>query len=433
MDFDYMQKHDPDHDVKKINLKTLAQAANPSSTVIEPAGGQPHLPSHVSSMSMEQLRSNYESILRARGIFYPVAFQFLHELGRGRQGVVFLSLRQGARGCITQHAIKVFDPGIYRNSEEYWTDMGRLAAQVSRLQGMHSPNLVSLHSYDETYGIGYAQMEAIDGMDLRRLLSLDHIEAARRQSTDEEWARFQRVLFRIEGSMLRFQPNLVVYMLRRMIRGIERLHAANFLHSDVKPANVMVDRLGIIRTIDFGRAVMIGEKVTFLFGSPIYMAPEIHRREPGRPQSDFYSVGLVGLEMLRGEPLSDPDTTDEDALLRIKTELPDKLLDLIPPYMREEHALIKIIRKLLEPLPQNRYGSAKEADVGSEGLIVVDMQFARKGMTTDTGRVLSDYLSKLVDRRTGRIEIPLHPVTPSSYGRSEIIVSRTGRKPSAQP
>jgi len=46
-------------------------------------------------MTQAQLIENYAAIVRARAIFYPVAYQFLSELGRGRQGVVFLGLRQG--------------------------------------------------------------------------------------------------------------------------------------------------------------------------------------------------------------------------------------------------------------------------------------------------------------------------------------------------
>src|SRR5512136_1295824 len=109
-------------------------------------------------MTRHHLIDNYATIIGARAIYYPVAYQLTGELGRGRQGIVFLGLRQGARGCITQHAIKLFDPGIYRTPEEYWTDMGRLASQISRLQSLQSPNLVPRHSYDETYGIGYSLM-----------------------------------------------------------------------------------------------------------------------------------------------------------------------------------------------------------------------------------------------------------------------------------
>lgn len=56
-----------------------------------------------------KLIDSYNAILREGGLRYPVAYHFVQELGKGRQGVVFLAVRQGARGCRTRHAVKLFD------------------------------------------------------------------------------------------------------------------------------------------------------------------------------------------------------------------------------------------------------------------------------------------------------------------------------------
>lgn len=371
-----------------------------------------------SGMTIDELKKNYNAIIQARALYYPVAFQFLRELGRGRQGIVFLGLRQGARGCITTHAIKVFDPEIYRGPEEYWTDMGRIAAQISRLQRVQSPNLVSRHSYEETYGIGYVQMEAIDGIDLRHLLSKDHLAMARKKSTPEEWARFSEKIFRIDGDRMCLQPGVVVYILRGLLRGVECLHEMNFLHSDIKPANIMIDRLGYVKVVDFGRAVIVGEKLTFLLGSPMYMAPETHRGEAGGMRSDFFGVGLVGLEMLRGERLTEADNVDEDELMELKMDLANRLPDLLPEHVLENDSLVSIMKRFLEPDPEKRYSSAKEAEVGGEGLREVDKKFAQAGIDTEYARELSDYLMKLVDDKTDRIEAQNDS---TSAGRSDAI------------
>ena len=165
-------------EIPKIDLMTRERL--PKAPVLPSIGPAPYA-SPSTNMDMEHLRNNYASIVNTKAIFYPVAYQFLKELGRGRQGRVFLGLRQGARGCITEQAIKVFDPQIYRNTEEYWTDMGRIAFQISKLQRIQSPNLVAMSSYEETCGIGYVQLEAIDGIDLGRLLSRDHLEFTKRK------------------------------------------------------------------------------------------------------------------------------------------------------------------------------------------------------------------------------------------------------------
>ncbi len=359
-----------------------------------------------SSMTLEQLQRNYQAILDAGAIYYPVAYQFLRKLGQGRQGAVFLGLRQGARGCITEHAIKVFDPGLYRSPEEYWTDMGRIASQISQLQRLQSPNIVTRHTYEETYGIGYVQMEAVDGIDLRTFLSRKHIDRAMENSTASEMAEFTRVLFRQNGDRISVRAGLVLYILRGVLRGLERLHEMNFLHSDMKPANIMFDRLGYVKLIDFGRAVTVGEELSFLLGSPMYMAIETHERRPGGPESDLFSVGLVALEMLRGRPLTEGPDPGEKKLLAIKRDLVTNLPDLLPIEVWENGDMVSMLRKLLHADPDGRYSDAKDADAGQEGLGKINKRRVRGGEDTEYERVLSDYLAKLVDLDTDRIEMP---------------------------
>ncbi|NQU38344.1 MAG: serine/threonine protein kinase [Lentisphaerae bacterium] len=358
------------------------------------------------AMTLGQLQRNYQAILQTRAIYYPVAYQFLRKLGAGRQGEVFLGLRQGARGCITEHAIKVFDPGIYRSPEEYWSDMGRIASQISQLQRLQSPNIVTRHTYEETYGIGYVQMEAVDGIDLRSFLSREHLDIAMKRSTASEMAEFTRHMFRLDGNRICMRPGLTLYILRGVLRGLERLHAMNFLHSDVKPANIMFDRLGFVKLIDFGRAVTAGEELSFLFGSPLYMSIETHEQKPGGPDSDLFSVGLVALEMLRGRPLLDDPEASLETLLAVKRGLATTLDSLLPTEVLDSADIVSMIRKLLHADPADRYSDAKEADAGTEGLGKIDKRLVQEGQDTDYERVLSDYLSKLVDPQTNRIEIP---------------------------
>ncbi len=357
------------------------------------------------TMTMGQLHRNYQAILDTRAIYYPVAYQFLQKLGQGRQGAVFLGLRQGARGCITKHAIKVFDPSLYRSPEEYWTDMGRIASQISQLQRLQSPNIVTRHTYEETYGIGYVQMEAVDGIDLRTFLSRKHLDLAMEKSTAAEMAEFTRLLFRLEGDRISVQAGLVLYILRGVMRGLERLHEMNFLHSDVKPANIMFDRLGYVKLIDFGRAVTAGEELSFLLGSPMYMSIETHERRPGGPESDLFSVGLVALEMLRGRPLVDDSNPSEKELLAVKHNLVKNLPKLLPNEVLENKDMVSMLRKLLHADTAQRYADAKDADAGHEGLEKISKRRVQAGQNTEYERVLSDYLAKLVDVQTDRIEM----------------------------
>ncbi len=351
-------------------------------------------------MTRAHLLENYAAIVRARAIFYPVAYQFLRELGRGRQGVVFLGLRQGARGCVTRHAIKLFDPANYATPEQYWTDMGRIAVQTSRMQTMQSPNLVARDSYEETYGIGYLQMEAIEGVDLHTFLEGSHLDRVRGRTTRDEWARYTDVIFRMEGPEVRIQPGVAIYIMRMMLRGLEALHAMGFVHGDVKPANTMVDRLGYVKLVDFGRAVSIGEPLAWLAGTPVYMAPEIHRRQPPTIQSDLYGVGLVGIEMLRGSPVTG-GLADESDLLDFKLKLADRLPGLLPPYVSRNERFVRTLQRMVAPDPVKRFAGCSEADSGPEGLLHMHKQLVHMGKDTEYGRELEHYLTKLMSPSLG--------------------------------
>ncbi len=365
-------------------------------------------------MTMEQLKRSYESILSMKIISYPVAYHIMREIGCGRQGTVLFALRHGARGCITEHAIKLFDPRLYHSVEEYWTDMGRIAHQVSQLHHLQSPNLVSTDTYEETYGVGYIQMEAIDGLDLSQLMTRENLETARKRSTSKEWERFTKTIFRIEDGIICLQPGVAVYILRAVLCGLERVHTLNFLHSDIKPANIMIDKLGDVKLVDFGRAVIIGEKQTFLLGSPLYMAPEMHRREPGTVQSDYYSLGLVAIEMLSGRRIIEKETFTEDELLHVKMDLPNRLPDVLPPHLQVNHTFMFILQKFLAPDPAMRYSSAREAESGNEGLKVISQQLVQAGLDAEYARELSDFMSKFVDDEEQRLDNCLPKIATSA-------------------
>lgn len=351
----------------------------------------------------EELIGNYRQLIRKRSIPYPVSYRFLKELGHGRQGVVFLAARQGARGCQTHHAIKLFDPGIYSGVPVYWTDMGRIAQQISTLQPINNSNLVSCDFYEECNGVGYVHMETIDGVDLQFLIDGKHLEIARSRSTEEEWNRFMQILFRVENNRVSLQPGMMLYIMRNILRGLTVLHEHGFVHGDIKPTNVMIDIQGTIKLVDFGRAVRIGEKVNILLGSPLFMAPEVHRREPGCLQADLFSTGLVGLEMLVGHQISMLADYNENELIDFKTTLAARIEDWLPPDVLANIELANVFKHFLQPEMPNRYPSAKEAESGAHSMTSARQWLKDYEREAEYEREIEAYLRKLVDEDTGTL------------------------------
>lgn len=354
----------------------------------------------------ERLIENFEQVVSEQVIYYPVCYRFAENIGRGRQGVVYLAHRQGGRGCLTKHAIKIFDPGIYSSPSVYWTDMGRIASQISVMQQLRSPNLVSMETYDEVNGIGYLQMELINGVDLRYILTGNRMDQVEKVTPPTEWNIMRDCIFRNEQKGLALQPGVAIYVMRMMLKGLEALHDAGFIHSDIKPSNVMVDQFGYVKIIDYGRAVKPNEKVSILLGSPLYMAPENHRREPATEQADIYGVGMVGLELLRGEPLVDASNMTEEDLYNFKMDLPNRLEDLLPRHVRENEAFVDVLSKFVAPDPADRYRDVVQAETEHEGLRIVHKQLISMGGDVDYVRLMGSYMSRLCKLRRGEITVP---------------------------
>jgi len=351
----------------------------------------------------EELNANYRQLLRKRIISYPVAYRFLKELGHGRQGVVFLANRQGARGCETHHAIKLFDPGIYSSAPVYWTDMGRIAQQISKLQPINNANLVSCDFYEECNGVGYMLMQAIDGIDLQFLVDGQYLDLARSRSTDKEWKDFMQIIFRVENKGVSLRAGLTLHILRDTLRGLSALHEQGFVHGDIKPTNIMINRQGTVKLVDFGRAVRIGEKVNILLGSPLYMAPEVHRREPSCLQADLFSTGLVGLEMLVGNQICCRANYNENELIDFKIKIAPEIEKWLPPDALANTELTYALKKVLAPRLNDRFSSAKETESGEHSFEAAHQLLQDYERETDYERVLESFLLKLVDEDTGAL------------------------------
>jgi serine/threonine protein phosphatase PrpC len=89
--------------------------------------------------------------------------------------------------------------------------------------------------------------------------------------------------------------------------GLRAFHRMEMLHQDLKPENIMVDKHGTIKIIDFGSTKIAGleeissplERVNLL-GTKNYTAPEYLRDLPGSARSDLFSLGVITYEMLTG-------------------------------------------------------------------------------------------------------------------------------------
>ena len=96
-------------------------------------------------------------------------------------------------------------------------------------------------------------------------------------------------------------------IVEQIARGLRAFHRKDIIHQDLKPENVMIDRDGLVKIIDFGsaRAAGFDEMASAverpgLAGTIDYTAPEYHLGERPTNRSDIYALGVIAYEMLTG-------------------------------------------------------------------------------------------------------------------------------------
>ncbi|KXB32448.1 protein kinase [Dechloromonas denitrificans] len=97
-------------------------------------------------------------------------------------------------------------------------------------------------------------------------------------------------------------------ILEQIGKGLQAFHRLEMVHQDLKPDNIMIDRTGTVKIIDFGATRVAGvieiatpiEQINLL-GSAAYAAPEYFLGENGTQRSDIFSLGVIAYQMLSGK------------------------------------------------------------------------------------------------------------------------------------
>ena len=251
-------------------------------------------------------------------------------IGAGGMGVVFRAYDEALSRTV---ALKALAPALAGNAEfrEWFIRKSRAVGAV-----VH-PHIIPVFGAGEADGVLYLAMRFVAGGDLRAVLKR-------------------------EGQLT---GDRVIGLLSPIASALDTAHADGLVHSDVKPANILVEarpgRPEHPYLSDFGlvNGAMASGALTGtgrVLGTPHYVAPEQISGKPARPQTDQYSLACVAYTLIAGTP---PFAHDDSATV-LRAHLNDAPPSLaaqrpgLPPAVDEAFA------RALAKSPGDRYRTCDE-------------------------------------------------------------------------
>src|SRR5262245_57500962 len=254
-------------------------------------------------------------------------YEIQHRLGKGGMGSLYLARDPGLDRLV---AIKLLKED-YLEDQEFRERFSREARALARLR---HPNIVVVFDFGEHEDRPFMAMEYIDGETLRqRLVRIPPLKLA-----------------------------LGLAIVEDLCAGLASAHDAGIVHRDIKPDNIMMDRQGVLKLLDFGIARTAHAESThqmtqpgMIMGTYNYMSPEQLLGEAVDKRSDIFAVGAVLYQVIAREQAF-PGAFGA-VYHRVLTAGPVPLKERVPDV---DPMLVRIVMRALERDPGDRFQDANE-------------------------------------------------------------------------
>jgi TolB-like protein/tRNA A-37 threonylcarbamoyl transferase component Bud32/Flp pilus assembly protein TadD len=259
------------------------------------------------------------------GSIFAERYRVIEELGSGGMGRVYKAYDDEIDENVSLKLIKR-EITADRDTIDRFQNELKLARRISH------KNVCRLYHFSRNNGTYYITMEYVQGEDLKRMIRMTK----------------------------HLNPAAAVEIAQQICAGLEEAHRLGIVHRDLKTSNIMIDREGHARIMDFGLARSLREKgktgVGAILGTPEYMSPEQVEARQVDQRSDLYSLGIILYEMVTGKVPFRGDTPLHTAV-KHKTEIPTSPSRI---NTRVPEELSRVILKCLEKESYRRYQDARE-------------------------------------------------------------------------
>ncbi len=301
------------------------------------------------------------------------------QVGRGGMGVVYDAWENSMDRRV---ALKVLPAGVAADTRA----SARFQREAQAAGKLHHQNIVGVYSTGVREGTPWYAMEFVEGETLAQILARlratekkeeerksvlqsvstifrkgsQQVAALEEKVVEEAEHAKQRTVFGSDDVDLRYHVNLA-HAFAGVAEGLQHAHSKRIIHRDVKPSNLILDRGGRLRILDFGVARLEGQESLTVsgefVGTPLYMSPEQARARitPIDHRTDIYSLGATMYEMLTWRPpfkgKNHRDTLSQ--IIEWDPVEPRKLNSRVPKDLET------IVLKCLQKDPGDRYGTAE--------------------------------------------------------------------------
>jgi len=260
-----------------------------------------------------------------RGTLFAGRYEIIEELGKGAMGAVY---RVEDKKIGQEIALKLINPEVASDKKT----IERFRNELKTTRMISHRNVCRMFDLSDAEGTHFITMEYIPGEDLKSFI--------------------RRV-----GQL---PSGKAISIAKQVSEGLAEAHRLGVVHRDLKSSNIMIDKEGNARIMDFGIARshrakgLTGEGI--IIGTPEYMSPEQAEAKEVDHRSDIYCLGVILYEMVTGKLPFEGDTPLSIAM-KHKGEIPKSPKEMNPQVSEDLNVLIL---KCLEKEKESRFQSAEE-------------------------------------------------------------------------